>query len=155
MKKDTTQSRSPKQPRPLVLALMLTGILTFEAHPNLTHTADAHTKPLAVNNTTALASGELISQNQSTIPNSFRQKAINAVLQDITKKFGVSRANLRVTKTQEKDWPDGCLGLGTPEFMCTQALVKGWHIAVANKKNPQQVWAYRTNKNGSVLKLEK
>ncbi len=155
MKKDTSQSRSPQQPRPLVLALMLTGILAFEAHPKLIHTANAHTKPVAFNNTTALVTGELISQNQGTIPNSYRQKAINAVLQNITKKFGVSRANLRVSETQEKTWPDGCLGLAEPGMMCTQSLIKGWHITVANKKQPQQVWAYRTNKNGSVVKLEK
>jgi len=35
-------------------------------------------------------------------------------------------AQVRVVRYTRRTWPDGCLGLGGPEVICTQALVDGY-----------------------------
>ncbi|NJM48150.1 MAG: hypothetical protein HC860_19895 [Alkalinema sp. RU_4_3] len=49
-------------------------------------------------------------------------------------------------------WPDGCLGLGRPGQVCSQALVPGWKIELEDAE--QGSWIYRTNKKGDRLVLE-
>ncbi|MBD2472598.1 S-layer homology domain-containing protein [Nostoc sp. FACHB-145] len=73
-----------------------------------------------------------------------------AVLQDISGRTGSEISALRVVKAQQQTWSDGCLGLKAEEN-CSQALVPGWHIVVANTK---QMWVYRTDESGSVAKLD-
>jgi hypothetical protein len=49
-------------------------------------------------------------------------------------------------------WPDGCLGLGRPGQICSQAIVPGWQIELEDSE--QGSWVYRTNKKGDRLVLE-
>jgi hypothetical protein len=50
------------------------------------------------------------------------------------------------------DWPDGCLGLGRPGQVCSQAILPGWQIELEDSE--QGNWVYRTNKKGDRLVLE-
>jgi len=75
-----------------------------------------------------------------------------AVLQAASQEAIVPISQLQITQTQQQTWPDGCLGISTPDTLCTQALVPGWRVTVAGKG---QSLIYRTDDSGSVVKLEK
>lgn len=71
--------------------------------------------------------------------------------QDLAQRTGKPTAQFKVTSATPQTWPDGCLGLGKPEELCTQALVSGWRVTLVSGK---QQWVYRTNAQGSSLRLE-
>ncbi|MCG6136917.1 MAG: S-layer homology domain-containing protein [Nostoc sp. LLA-1] len=73
-----------------------------------------------------------------------------AVFRDISQRTGSQISMLRVVQTRRQIWTNGCLNLPV-EGSCTQAMVKGWQVLVANQ---QQVWVYRTNESGTVAKLD-
>ncbi|NEP60133.1 MAG: hypothetical protein F6K31_24545 [Symploca sp. SIO2G7] len=82
------------------------------------------------------------------LPNAIAQ----AVLQEASKQSILPIDQLQVTQAQQQTWPDGCLGISSPDTFCTQALVPGWRVIV---KDQEQSFIYRTNDSGSVVKLEK
>lgn len=45
---------------------------------------------------------------------------------DLAAKLGVAAPAITVVSLEPFVWPDGCLGLGGPGVVCTQALVPGW-----------------------------
>lgn len=45
---------------------------------------------------------------------------------DLANKLGVAPVGIDVVRLEAFTWPDGCLGLGGPGVVCTQALVPGW-----------------------------
>jgi hypothetical protein len=75
-----------------------------------------------------------------------------AVLKDIMKSTGMQRTALKVVKAEARTWSDGCLGLADPGMMCTQALVPGWQVTVKSKRLR---WIYRTNEDGTAIKLDR
>jgi hypothetical protein len=154
--KNNAQHHSPKQPRPLVLALILTSMIAFEAHPTLTNNAGAVSNPFEFKNKIALIKGELIGQNQvENLPNGLPQKVADAVFQDISKKQGISPKKLRILEAKKRTWPNGCLGLAEKDVFCTEVIVSGWQLTVTNQHQSQAHWVYRTNNSGTVVKLEK
>jgi hypothetical protein len=60
--------------------------------------------------------------------------------------------SISLVSTKPMSWPDGCLGLGRPGQVCSQALVPGWQIELEDSE--QGNWIYRTNKKGDRLVLE-
>ena len=56
-----------------------------------------------------------------------------------------------LVSSQEKDWPDGCLGLGGQEEMCTQAIVPGYEIIL---EIDGQEEIYRTDLNGENVRQD-
>ncbi|WP_238361029.1 S-layer homology domain-containing protein [Iningainema tapete] len=72
-----------------------------------------------------------------------------AVLEDISRRTNVEISALRVVKAQKQTWADGCLGLKGNE--CTQNVVPGWQVFVADK---QKMWVYRTDESGKVAMLD-
>ncbi|WP_448560587.1 hypothetical protein [Trichothermofontia sp.] len=82
-----------------------------------------------------------------------------AVLADLSQRLGRPVAHFQVEQAEPHTWPDGCLGLATPEQFCTQALVPGWRVTVTEKTqfssgNAAPTWVYRTDAQGSHLKPE-
>lgn len=78
--------------------------------------------------------------------------AIVATLrQDLSRRTGIPTNQLKFIEVSAQTWPDGCLGLGGANEMCTQAMVNGWRVTFA-KGN--QRWVYRTNGNGNTFRLE-
>lgn len=45
---------------------------------------------------------------------------------DLSGRTGVAPADVTIVSLTIMTWPDGCLGLGGPGVVCTQALVPGW-----------------------------
>lgn len=56
-----------------------------------------------------------------------------------------------VLSATPQDWPDGCLGLGGPDELCTQAIVPGYRVVVSVNGANQ---TYRTNTDGTVVVQE-
>ncbi|HBE33577.1 MAG TPA: hypothetical protein DDW76_14130 [Cyanobacteria bacterium UBA11369] len=126
----TTQSQTEKQPRPFVLALLLTGILYFGVKPTLP------TK----SNDLALLSAE------TTI--TLSEPVTNAVLQHLSVESGLPMSALYIVEAQRLTWRDRCLGLAESGLSCTAESVPGWRLTVASGK---QRWFYRTDAAGSVI----
>jgi hypothetical protein len=76
----------------------------------------------------------------------------NAVLQDAQRRSQLPVKELRIVKSEQRNWPDGCLGLAPPGTFCTQIVVPGWQVTV---ESGQQSFIYRSNNSGSLVKLEK
>ncbi|HAC62318.1 MAG TPA: hypothetical protein DCF68_01975 [Cyanothece sp. UBA12306] len=76
---------------------------------------------------------------------------IDAVRQQVSKLTDVTPEQLQMKESLAKTWPDGCLGLAKADEFCTQALVEGWRIVITDG---QKTWIYRTNAQGSAIRLE-
>jgi len=75
---------------------------------------------------------------------------IQATMQDLSRRLKIPAQQIRVQQTQAQTWPNGCLGLGKPDELCTQALVPGWQVILGQGN---KTWTYRTNQTGSQLRL--
>jgi hypothetical protein len=82
-----------------------------------------------------------------TLPDSVRQ----AVLQKARSRSTLPNPDLQVVQSEQKQWTDGCLGLGGISELCLQAIVPGWRVTVTDG---QQTQVYRTNNDGSTIRLE-
>jgi hypothetical protein len=60
--------------------------------------------------------------------------------------LGVRYEDIEVAAYESVDWPDGCLGAGRPDEMCTEAIVPGYLVHL--KIGPVQ-YEYRTNADGT------
>jgi len=82
--------------------------------------------------------------------NNLPDSIAKAVLQDASKR-SIAVEKLRIVDAVQRDWSDGCLGLAQPGTLCTQQVVSGWQVKVVSG---QKTLIYRTNRSGSVVKLE-
>jgi hypothetical protein len=73
---------------------------------------------------------------------------LKAIQQDLAR-LGVE--SVKLVSFSEQNWPDGCLGLPRGKEACTMAIVPGWRVEVSDGL---QTWFYRSDKTGSVLRLE-
>lgn len=78
-------------------------------------------------------------------------EVIAAVKQEIVDNYTVNPAEIEVSETTARTWPDGCLGLAKSDEICTQALVEGWLVTVSDG---DLTWVYRTDNTGFTLRLE-
>ena len=74
-----------------------------------------------------------------------------AVLQDASKQLNVPARQLRIVRSEARQWPNSCLGLPQTDRGCAQAIVPGWRVMV---EGAQQGLIYRTNESGSLVMLE-
>ncbi|MDO8572670.1 MAG: hypothetical protein Q7S11_02750 [bacterium] len=77
--------------------------------------------------------------------------AVSTVRSLVARELGISEGVVIVMTAYEKNWPDGCLGLGGDK-MCTQAIVPGYEVTVQAKGGER---IYRTNADGTILQREK
>lgn len=78
--------------------------------------------------------------------------AISAVKKYVAEKSGVSEGLVIVMTAYEKEWSDGCLGLGGPAESCIAMITPGYEVTV-QVKGVEQI--YRTNADGSQIRREK
>lgn len=79
-------------------------------------------------------------------------EAVAAVRSQVATEIGVSEGVVIVLSAYEKEWPNGCLGLGSEEEMCTQAIVSGYEVTVQAEGKSR---VFRTNEEGTVIREEK
>ena len=90
---------------------------------------------------------DIILSSETTLP----PEAKNAVLNDAVKRTNKTVTALKILEAQMQQWSDGCLGLGKPDELCTQAITSGWRVVVTDGlKN----WTYRTDDLGNTVRLE-
>lgn len=89
----------------------------------------------------------LETQNAADLP----QSVTDAVLQEASQRTNLPISQLRIVEAERRQWSDGCLGLGGSGVFCTAIVVPGWLVSV---KAGQQLLVYRTNTNGSLVKLD-
>lgn len=171
-----SQKRAQKQPNPLILALVLTGLLAWEMYPALIHTAAANAgglqhslaqwespqQPAAVSpkiSYSGLALNNLISEpgnlaegTRQNPPNQLPATLAAAVRQDLSRQTGIAADKLKVTESSRQSWPNTCLGIVKADEICGQMIVEGWRVVISDGR---QTWVYRTNARGNVLRLEK
>lgn len=143
-----TPNKNLHRPGKIVLILMLTGLLSLGAGLCVAKEANSAGTPAITpqHNTNHRA------QQSDRLPSA----VANAVRQDLSRRLRVSKDDLYIVKSERRQWSDGCLGVVKPGVMCTQAIVPGWEVKVANRKDSKLVdkfWVYHTNSNGSVVVL--
>jgi hypothetical protein len=84
-----------------------------------------------------------------TLPASVAEK----VLQAAADQANVDTTGLKVVRSMPQTWPDGCLGLGKPDEVCSQALVDGWQVEVALAQGGTQQWVFHTDQTGQVIRF--
>lgn len=89
----------------------------------------------------------LLTSETNTLPTEVQ----SAVLNDAVKLTSKTVAALKIIETQSQEWTDGCLGLGKPDELCTQAIVPGWQVVVTDGLRN---WTYRTDNTGDTVRLE-
>lgn len=134
--------RNTKQAQ-IFTALILTSILSVGSGFVLIKNATALPGDFL-----AATSKEFTKQNSPS--NRLPRSVANAVLQDLSRREGISIRELRIANSRQQTWRNGCLELQQPDELCTQALVPGWRVVVSRGR---QNWIYHTNKTGSVVKL--
>lgn len=85
--------------------------------------------------------------SQGSLPPSVEK----AIREDLSRRTGLGKEQFRIKEVSRKTWPDGCLGLGSSNELCTQALVEGWRVVMENKG---KTWVYRTDEGGLAVRVE-
>lgn len=129
----------------VIAALVLTGVLSVGSSVSLMKSANAMPKKFPVIR-------EDITQiiNNNSRAEALPSSVAIAVKRDIAKKEGISPESIEITNYNQHTWNNGCMGVGEPGQICTQALVSGWIITASDGN---QNWVYHTNSNGSILRL--
>lgn len=89
-------------------------------------------------------------ETRTTTSGNLPQSVASAVLREISSRFNVS-SRLQIIRAEQRTWNNGCLGLENRGVFCTQAQVPGWLVTVEGR---QQVWVYRTDASGSLVRLD-
>ncbi|WP_228055831.1 hypothetical protein [Lusitaniella coriacea] len=81
---------------------------------------------------------------QDPFPDSVAQRVLNQAATDTN--FPTSE--LQITSVDAVTWNNGCMGLGSPSQICTQALVDGWIVSVMSGNNR---WIYHASSSRALL----
>lgn len=177
------QYRDEKQPNPLILALVLTGILTWEMYPALRHTAAANAGALK----SSLA--QLESQQQQTaqqfsaapVPPKINYSVL--LLNSLTSEPGNLAEGTRQNPPNQlpatvaaavRQELSRSTGIAADKLKVTESSGKSWPntclgLGKADElcgqmmvegwrvvvSDGSQTWVYRTNARGNILRLEK
>lgn len=146
--KSILKNHFTKQPRRIISALVLTSILSLSAGLTLLPSATAAPKKLSQE---ATDPGLVLSLENQTASVNLPKSVADAVLQNASQRLGLPVSQLRIVEAEQRNWPDSCLGLAPPGILCATLVVPGWLVTV---EGGQQRLVYRTNENGSAIKLD-
>lgn len=140
------EQRRKKQPNPLVLAVMLTGVLLLEWHPKVTSSASAVSNPMAI-------AGQLVRNTRNLLrqtidPIRLPDAVIQAVEQDLSLKLGIPASELSITEYSLESQPLECQENSDPTVDCTDTSLEQWRVVVSDR------WVYRSDPQGHTLQLE-
>jgi hypothetical protein len=124
-------------------ALVLTGILSVGSGFTSIKSSTAASFGTAPETTNEVSKQNL---RQSKLP----RPIVNAILQDLSRRTGISRNKLQLINYSQQNWRNGCLELAQPDEFCTQAIVPGWRFVISDGT---QNWVYHTNNNGRSIRL--
>ena len=100
------------------------------------------------------------SSNQANSPTTQVDPALENVLPPdvalnvqnfISESMGVPLESITITNVEQKEWPNGCLGLPEGDEACVEAITPGW-LLTFNIDN--QEYNYRVDQTGTVIRQE-
>lgn len=130
--------------RPMMTMMLLTLILVMGC-------AQPDSRQSSSESVTVQPSQETPQETITMAEETLSPQAQQTFLEAVGSQQGLSTDQLQITKTEEADWPDACLGLAGPDEFCAQMMVPGWAIEVTNG---QQTWKYRTDLDMTQVKLD-
>ncbi len=74
---------------------------------------------------------------------------VTAAQQILAATLGLPVEAVTVVRVEPVDWPDGCLGLGGVDELCSEAIVPGYAVTLLAI---DQVYDYRTDQIGSIIR---
>ncbi|MDP2650738.1 MAG: hypothetical protein Q8P04_01430 [bacterium] len=77
--------------------------------------------------------------------------AVAAARAHLAERLSIETKSILVLSAFEKDWPNSCLGLEEAGEFCAQVIIPGFEVKM---KAQGQVYIYRANVDGSVIKAE-
>ena len=93
----------------------------------------------------------LEAQNTANSPNNLPANVANAVLRDAAQRLNLSLSQLKIVEAEQRNWSDGCLGLGRPQDLCAAVVTPGWLVTVEGR---QQRLVYRTSDRSTLIALD-
>jgi hypothetical protein len=69
----------------------------------------------------------------------------------ISESMAVPLDSIKITQVEQREWPDGCLGLPEGDEACVEAITPGW-LLTFNIDN--QEYKYRVDQTGTVIRQE-
>lgn len=93
----------------------------------------------------------LEARNTANNLNNLPGNVANLVLRDAAKRLKVSSSQVKIVKAERRNWSDGCLGLGRPEYQCAAVVTPGWLVTVEGR---QQRLVYRTGDVGGAIAFD-
>ena len=124
------------------IALTVAGMAT--STPSLANTLPTQTDNLLANQ---FSVSQMAEDDIQLLP----EAITNAIFKNVMQQGRMEASQMRVVEVERQTWSDGCLGLASAAQVCTQAMVPGWRVVVANG---EQRWVYRTDESGSLVKLD-
>jgi hypothetical protein len=145
MTQDEQQHRK-KQPNPLVLAVMLTGVLLLDVHPKSNASANAVGSPTGIAEQLVRNTRNLL--RQTVEPYRLPDAVVQAVEQDLAQKLGIPASELSITEYSLESQTFPCEDPSDPTETCVDPRPEEWRIVVADR------WVYRSDPQGQNLQLE-
>jgi hypothetical protein len=69
----------------------------------------------------------------------------------LSETLGVPVDQIQIETVEQRDWPDGCLGLAGPDEVCTQAITPGWLVVFSIG---DAEYRYRVDETGTNIRQE-
>jgi len=79
------------------------------------------------------------------------EPAASAARADLAAKLGVDKEDIVIMFIEDREWSDGCLGLGGPAESCLMAIVPGFRVELQAKG---QMYVYRTDNTGTSVRMD-
>ncbi len=76
---------------------------------------------------------------------------VKAARDTLAARLGIASNMITIQTAYEKQWPDGCLGLGRPEESCMAVITPGYEVTMTYGGGE---YVYRTDAEGSVVRAE-
>jgi hypothetical protein len=78
--------------------------------------------------------------------------AVDAARTALAEEHGVETSDILILEAHEREWSDGCLGLGGPAESCLAAITPGYEVVMTHDGNE---YTYRTNADGTSVREDK
>ena len=80
----------------------------------------------------------------------FSPPAIQAAKEFLASHLNIKPVTITIISFEERQWPDGCLGIANKDEMCIQVITPGYEV---NLEAEGQIYILRTNQTGSLIRL--
>ena len=79
------------------------------------------------------------------------EQVVKTVRQMLMQQLQVDSDAITLVSVDALEWPDGCLGLGTLNEMCTMAIVPGYRVVL---EADGQEYIFRTDRDARSIRLQ-